>query len=165
MTVEDAVNSPDVFRAAERLSPAARIQNWFGRRGPTYGAIFVGGFVGGALRYLLDHTFPAPAGSFPWTIFLVNVTGAFALSLLLVLLLELLQVGPLVRPLLATGGLGAFTTFSTFVLAADRLGTSGHVGLAATYVLASVFAGLAAGSFGLVLGRAVITVHTGSGQE
>lgn len=164
MTVEDALNTPDVFRAPRR-SPAARIRSWFVRRGPTYGAIFLGGFVGGVLRYELDHNLPARAGTFPWTIFLINISGSFLLAVLLVLLIDLWQAGPLVRPLLATGGLGALTTFSTFVLAADRLGTSGHLGIAAGYVLGSTFAGLAAASFGLVLGRAVITVQTGSGRE
>jgi fluoride exporter len=147
-----------VFTEA-RASPRERLHRWFDHRAGIYAAIFVGGFIGGALRYLLDKSFPAPSGTFPWTIFLVNVGGSFGLTLLLVLIIDVWQPGPFVRPLLATGLIGAFTTFSTYVLAADQLWARGNEGTAVTYVVGSIVAGLAAASVGLVIGRAIITVR------
>jgi fluoride exporter len=130
-----------------------------GRTAATYGVIFAGGMVGGTLRYVLEEVFPEPERGFPVTTFVINVGGAFALALLLVLVAEALDPGPYVRPALGTGLLGSFTTFSTFVVAADRLVLLDRWWVAAGYVLGSAVAGLAAASFGLVIGRGVVTLH------
>lgn len=45
---------------------------------------------------------------------MINVSGAFALGLLGVLMVERLPPTHYVRPLAGTGFIGAFTTFSTF---------------------------------------------------
>jgi CrcB protein len=52
---------------------------------------------------------------------------------------------------LGVGFLGSFTTFSTFGLETVRLLQAGQVGLAATYVIASLVGGLAATWLGLRL--------------
>ena len=76
-------------------------------------AVAVGGFVGGEARYLLGLAFPTTRGTFPATIFAINVSGAFVLALLLVLIMEVWRPTTYVRPLWCTGFCGAYTTFST----------------------------------------------------
>ena len=119
-------------------------------------AVFAGGSVGGTARYLLGEAFPDPEGGFPATTFAVNVSGAFALALLLVLLVEAVRPRPLLRLALGTGVLGAFTTFSTLVVAADRLVVLDRWPVAAGYVAGSTVAGLAAAATGALAGRALL---------
>jgi CrcB protein len=120
-------------------------------------AVFVGGCCGGVARYGVSLAWPARPDGFPWATFLINTTGAFALALLLVLVVEVLPPSTYVRPALGTGLLGAWTTFSAVTtevaeLVAHRQPVTGGV-----YLAASVLAGLAAAALGLVLGRSVAT--------
>lgn len=114
-------------------------------------AVLAGGFVGGAGRYLVGQAFPA--GRFPWATLAVNLSGAFLLALLLVLVLEVLPPSTYLRPALGTGFCGAWTTFSGIVVPADELLRDGHAGTAAAYLLGSLLGGLVAGYGGIVVGR------------
>ena len=118
-------------------------------------AVFVGGIFGGLVRYGIGLAAPSPADEFPWTVFAINLSGSFALALLLVLVLEVLPPSHYLRPAIGTGFLGAFTTFSSLATETDHLLVHGHPGLAIGYAIGSVFGGLAAASFGLVSGRAI----------
>jgi len=115
--------------------------------------IALGGAVGAPLRYALEELHPAGPGAFPLTTFLVNVSGAFALGLFLALLLGRWSTSRFLRPLVATGFLGAYTTFSTFAVELVTLAKDGHVPMAASYALASLSVGLAAAVSGLRIGR------------
>ena len=53
-----------------------------------------------------------------------------------------------VRPFAGIGFIGAYTTFSTFIVEADVLAKDGHLGTAAAYVGASLLGGLAAVALG-----------------
>jgi CrcB protein len=117
--------------------------------------IGAGGFVGGLARYGIGLAWVSPAGTFPWATFAINTSGAFVLSLLLVLVLEVLPPTTYLRPAIGTGFCGAYTTFSSVATATDQLAAHGHANLAALYVAASLFTGLAAASFGIVLGRSI----------
>lgn len=119
-------------------------------------AIAVGGFLGGVARYEIGLAFPTRHGAFPATTFGINVAGSFLLALLTVLVLEILPPTRYVRPLLGVGFCGALTTFSTWMLDADRLLSARHYGAAAGDVLGSLAAGLAATSLGLTVGRAIV---------
>lgn len=118
-------------------------------------AVAGGGFFGGLVRYAVGLALPAPHGGFPWSIFLVNTAGAFLLALLLVLVLEVLPPTTYLRPVLGTGFCGALTTFSSVATGVDQLVARGHAATAVGYVVASLLAGLAAASFGIVLGRSI----------
>ncbi len=118
-------------------------------------AIFAGGVVGGGARYAIALALPAAHG-FPFATFLINVSGAFGLGLLLVVVLELLPPTRYLRPTVGTGFFGAYTTWSTFMVEANRLVAAGHAGLAAAYLGGSLLAGLAAASFGVTFGRALV---------
>ena len=77
------------------------------------------------------------------------MSGSFVLGILLVLLLERFPPNRYARPFLATGFLGAYTTFSTFSVETDLLVRDGHVGVAVLYVAASLVAGLTAAWLGI----------------
>jgi CrcB protein len=118
-------------------------------------AVFIGGVFGGLARYGIGLAAPPRAGGFPWDIFAINLVGAFALAVLLVLVLEFLAPTKYLRPALGTGFIGAFTTFSSFAVATDQLLAHGHPALAIVYTFSSVFGGLIAALFGLVSARAI----------
>ncbi|MGW1874456.1 fluoride efflux transporter FluC [Streptomyces sp. NPDC001975] len=122
-------------------------------RGGVLAAVALGGLLGGTARYALVLAFPAPGAAFPWTTFAVNVSGAFVLALLLVHVLEIWPPTRYVRPFAAVGFLGAFTTFSTWMVDTDRLLGHGHYATAALNIFGSLFAGLAGTVLGLVVGR------------
>ncbi len=65
---------------------------------------------------------------FPLATFVVNVSGCFILGLFLTLATERLPVDPRLRLFLATGFVGAYTTFSTFEYETQRLTTTGRWG-------------------------------------
>ena len=132
---------------------------WLRRRGRIYGVIALGGFAGGDARYALGLAWPDNPGVFPWTTFGINVSGAFVLALLLVLILEAWDAPTWLRPLVGTGFLGAFTTFSAVVFALDRFAAAGQWLLLCAYMGFSVLAGLAAASFGVLLARSWVAAR------
>lgn len=119
------------------------------------GVIALGGIAGGLARYGIGRAWPAAPGAFPWATFAINTTGAFVLAVVLVVALERLPGSTLLRPALGTGFCGAYTTFSSVAVDTDRLTAHGHAGLAAVYVLGSLFAGLAATVGGIVAARSL----------
>jgi len=79
------------------------------------------GGLGAVARVLLGATVDASASTwFPWGTLAVNVSGAFALGVL-----SGSAVSGAAHVLAATGFLGAFTTFSTWVVDARLLGARG----------------------------------------
>ncbi|MFK0252221.1 fluoride efflux transporter FluC [Streptomyces sp. NPDC090445] len=122
-------------------------------RGGVLAAVALGGLLGGTARYALGLAFPAPGVTFPWTTFAINVSGSFALALLLVYVFEAWPPTRYVRPFAAVGFLGAFTTFSTWMVDTDRLLGHGHYAAAALNIFGSLFAGAAATVLGLAIGR------------
>lgn len=116
--------------------------------------IALGGMVGALLRYAVVWAWPPPGGRFPWAVFVVNLSGSFLLGCLLVVLAERSPRRRLARPVLGTGVIGAYTTFSAFVVEAVQLVRGGHVAVAAVYLVASLFGGLAATVAGMGAARA-----------
>lgn len=107
-------------------------------------AIFAGGFVGAITRYALAQALPVTTGDWPWSTFLVNIAGAFALGYFTTRLQERLPLSSYRRPLLGTGLCGALTTFSTMQVELLRMLDDGLLALAAAYALISVAAGFMA---------------------
>ncbi len=123
--------------------------------------VSAGGLLGGTARYGVEHLVPAAEDGFPWGTFVVNVGGALVLGFLLVLILELWPTQRYLRPLLAIGFLGSFTTFSTWMLQVHELAEANQIGLAALYLGGSLLTGLVATGLGLLLGRAWIRAMRG----
>lgn len=114
--------------------------------------VFFGGSAGTGLRALLDRAAPSPHGQWPWTTFVINLSGALLLGLLLESLARREArdgSGGGARILLGTGVLGGYTTYST--VAVETL----HLGLATAFSYASltVLGGAAAAALGFRLAR------------
>ncbi len=118
------------------------------------GAVALGGALGAPARYGVAQAVHITPGTFPWGTFWINISGSFALGIVLGLLLERFPPSRYLRPFVATGFLGTFTTYSTFAVETDLLVKNGHVAVALAYALASVMAGCASVWAGLVLARA-----------
>ena len=117
--------------------------------------VALGGARGASLRYLTGvATLRLMGPGFPWGTLTVNVLGSFAMGVLVVTLAHL--GGNRFAPLLMTGLLGGFTTFSAFSLDAVTLYERGEVALAGGYVAASVVLSLAALFAGLLVARSLV---------
>jgi CrcB protein len=118
--------------------------------------VALGGAIGAVLRYLVGVGMLRAfgAGGFPLPILVVNVVGSFAMGLFVVIAAQrgLTHLSPLVM----TGLLGGFTTFSAFSLEAVTLYERGDLGQAALYVVASVGLSLIGLMAGLWLARGVL---------
>jgi fluoride exporter len=118
--------------------------------------IGLGGFAGAIARYLVDGTVAERAsGAFPWGTLLVNVSGSFVLGLLFALSADRAVLPAEIRGPLLIGFIGAYTTFSTYMLESWRLVETGAIGLALLNILGSVALGLVAVFVGLLAGRAL----------
>ncbi len=121
-----------------------------------YVAVAVGGALGALARWAVGLGLSHPPGGWPWATVTVNVTGCLLIGLLLAVLLARAPDHPWLRPFLATGVLGGYTTFSTFAVDAVQLADVGRWPVAVGYVLLSVVGGLAAVVLGLLLGRRTV---------
>lgn len=114
-------------------------------------AVFVGGAAGTALRVGLTELLPHGADQWPWATLLANVAGCLLLGWLTAGLVLGSDLDPRIHPLLATGLCGGLTTFSAYQVELVLLLDAGHGALAASYLTASVAAGIAA----VLAGRAL----------
>ncbi len=118
-------------------------------------AVAVGGVVGSLGRWAVGLALPHATGTFPWGTFVVNVSGAFAMGVLVAFLVGRPGTHRLARPLLGVGVLGGWTTFSALAVEAVGLGSGAHVQLALGYVAATFLVGTLAVGAGTALGRRV----------
>jgi CrcB protein len=116
-------------------------------------AVAAGGALGAPARYGIALAVTVTPGTFPWGTFWINVSGSFVLGVLLAVLLARHPADRYLRPFLAVGFLGSYTTYSTFAVESDLLIRNGRVGVALAYAVASLGVGLAAVAGGLWLGR------------
>ena len=120
----------------------------------TYLFIAVFAVVGAFARYgqsiavqgLLGRDFPAATLS-------INVLGSFLMGLLYFATVDRFEINPELRTGILTGGLGAYTTFSTFSLETLNLIEGGEWGKAALYVGASVVLSIGAALLGAFVAR------------
>jgi fluoride exporter len=118
--------------------------------------IGVGGFAGAITRYLVDGAVTdRTGGGFPWGTLVINLSGSFVLGLLFAMSAERAILPADIRGPLMIGFLGAYTTFSTFMLESWRLIESGAYGVAVANLGGSVALGLVAVFLGLTVGRAL----------
>ena len=116
--------------------------------------VAAGGAMGASLRYLTNVGVMRWIGpGFPYATVIVNVVGSFLMGVLVVVLAR--KGGTQYAPLLMTGVLGGFTTFSAFSFDTLTLWERGQHGLAAVYVGVSVILSLAAIVAGLAVARAL----------
>ena len=115
-------------------------------------SVALGGAIGASARYLTGQALLRVTGGFPWGTLTVNILGSLLMGLAFVILS---QSGPKWMPLLMTGVLGGFTTFSAFSLDAFQLYERGQSGAALSYVVASVVFSIAALIAGIAIARSL----------
>ena len=116
--------------------------------------IGLGGFAGAVSRYLVDGVVAErTGGSFPWGTLAVNASGTFLLGLLFAMATERAILPAEIRGPLMIGYLGAYTTFSTYLLESWRLVEGGAWGLALVNLGGSIAVGVVAVVAGLTIGR------------
>lgn len=115
---------------------------------PAWVAVGLLGGAAAAARFLIDAAVTARTDHpFPLGILAINIAGALALGLVAGAALE----GEALV-IVAGGGIGSFTTFSTWMLDSHRLAAAGHSHLVWLNIGLSLLAGFAAVSLGNWLG-------------
>lgn len=114
----------------------------------TWIAVALLGGLAALARFLLDAAISErTSGAFPTGTLAVNLSGAVVLGLLAGAALHGAAL-----TIVAGGGLGSYTTFSTWMFESQRLGESGDAGGLWLNVGVSLFAGLVAVALGHWLG-------------
>ena len=119
------------------------------------GLVMLGGAGGALARYAFQLIALRLGFSSQIAILAVNVSGSFALGLLLSLWLAKTSYPPGFQLLLVVGFLGSFTTFSTLMWESFRLAQNDSVLMALLNLSGSVAAGLAAVALGFLAGRLI----------
>lgn len=111
--------------------------------------VFLIGGLGAVCRLLVDRAVLTQVGGiFPAGILVVNVTGAFLLGLL-----GTLALSPHTALLAGTAFVGAYTTFSTWMLDTIRLAEERRRRYAVLNIMGSIALGLVAVWLGQIVGR------------
>ncbi|MCZ2074193.1 MAG: fluoride efflux transporter CrcB [Bryobacterales bacterium] len=114
--------------------------------------VMLGGGIGSLARYVVGVAIMSRfGGKFPLGTMVINVTGSFAIGILMTLFTERLQLHPYWRFLLVIGFLGGYTTFSTFEYETFRAVRDGELVSALLNVVGSVALGFTAVWAGAVL--------------
>lgn len=117
----------------------------------TWVGVGVLGALGAYARFHVGGAVTARRPSdFPFGTFVVNLTGSFALGVLVGV-----SAGDTVLLVLGTGLLGGYTTFSTWMVEAQRLGEDAVWTPMLLYLLGSMLAGLATAGLGWIVGEAI----------
>jgi len=116
--------------------------------------IALGGAIGAVSRYSMVMFVHRWLGvNFPYGTLVVNVLGSLAIGLISEILLQRIWDDGHWRAFLIIGGLGAFTTFSSFSMDTLSLMENGQMGLASMNILLNVLLCLAAVYMGCLLAR------------
>ena len=118
--------------------------------------VYVG--LGGILGALARYVFAGAVFRFlklgpPWGTFLVNITGCLAMGFLFSMVEWRGLTGPVIRNFLMIGFLGAYTTFSSYILESFVLVDQGKWFLGFTNLFLSIMLGLLAFVAGMALGK------------
>ncbi|MBI1788556.1 MAG: fluoride efflux transporter CrcB [Acidobacteria bacterium] len=115
--------------------------------------VMAGGAVGSLARYVVGGAIMQRfGGRFPLGTLVINVTGSFAIGLLMALLTERLPAHPHWRLLLVVGLLGGYTTFSSFEYETFQSARDGAHLMALVNVAGSVILGYLAVWCGALVG-------------
>lgn len=120
--------------------------------------VLAGGFCGAITRYALSRPFlalaaalPGAHAGFPYDILLINLTGALLIGLLFGAFEHGAPLSPDARLALGTGFLGAYTTFSTFMVGAATMLRHGQTLEALLYLCGAMAGGVALAYAGFTL--------------
>jgi CrcB protein len=117
-------------------------------------SVAAGGSLGAVARYAVSLVVARFwTHEFPLATLLINVSGCFVLGFFSTLAADRISIDPSWRLFVATGFVGAYTTFSTFEYETARLTEAGTMIWAAVNVLVSVVAGFLAVRLGIAFAR------------
>lgn len=116
-----------------------------------YLQVALGGAIGATCRFAVYRAVPLHWAGYGLATAFVNVAGSFLMGLLAALLAH--RIGNAWAPLLLTGVLGGFTTFSAFSLDVMSMWERGQAMVALLYISGSVILSVAAVLAGLTIGR------------
>ena len=118
-------------------------------------AIGLGAIAGALCRYYLTLWFTQRFGTtFPYSTFIINLSGCFAMGLFVTFTLERVETIPKeVSLMVTTGFLGAYTTFSTYGLETFVLRRAGSLTAAVLYWAGSAILGVISVELGVILAR------------
>lgn len=118
--------------------------------------VATGGSIGSLLRFLLTgYVYQWLGRGFPWGTLVVNVIGSLLMGFLFFMFTERVMINADLRSAILIGGLGAFSTFSTFSIETLNLIESGATILALANVLLSVILCVCAVWVGMFLARVI----------
>lgn len=110
--------------------------------------VAIAGAAGAVARFVIDgHVLARTGGRLPWGTAVINLSGAFALGLI-----AGATPSHEFSVIVGTGFLGAYTTFSTWMLETLLLGESGRAPAAVANAAGQVVAGFAVAALGFALG-------------
>lgn len=114
-------------------------------------AIGIASSLGGMLRYAV--TLIIPNSAFPFATLLINVSGSLFLGWFATVFKDRMPpVSDATYLAIATGFVGAYTTFSTYMLESDKMIRDGGSFRPLAYLIGSIVLGLIAVRAGFVLG-------------
>ncbi len=125
--------------------------------------VALGAAVGGVLRWLFSYYTGNHFGAqaVPLMTLFINLTGSFAIGIVLELSRQHVAFVPYWRGFLATGILGGYTTFSTFSFEAITMLEQGAILPALLYVVSSVAGGMLAAFGGVAVTRLLVSFGAG----
>ncbi len=112
-----------------------------------WAAIGAAGALGAITRFTIDGHVHARTGQLGWGTTLINLSGAFALGLI-----AGLAPAHAIVLIAGTGFLGAYTTFSTWILEAVLSADAGRIRNAATLAIGQLVIGLGCAALGYAIG-------------
>lgn len=110
--------------------------------------VALGAGLGASVRYLITQVLKRKTRVFPWSTFIVNITGALLLGFL-----HSKITSSHILLLLGTGFLGGYTTFSTFQVELVTLVNNRKRKMMLIYLLLTVTCGILAAYCGSWLGK------------
>ncbi len=121
-------------------------------------AVFAGGGIGSACRYLLGVVFLQRFGpGFPYGTMTINLLGCLLTGVISEFALSRsIWITPLTRSFLVAGVLGGFTTFSSFAYESVTMADGAAAVPAIAYVAISVGGGFLAAFAGMALVRSFV---------
>ena len=121
---------------------------------PVVLGVALGGALGASARYGADRLIERSLGGlFPWSTFLINVSGCFLIGLFTAAFVERHHLPAWLRIGIVMGVIGGYTTFSTFAAEALDLDEVHHIAVSTAYLIASVSIGMVAVYAGALAGR------------
>ena len=118
--------------------------------------ISAGAVLGANARYWIGTWAAEKWGAaFPYGTLLINLSGSLLLGVFMALTAERAVIDPRIRLLVATGFLGAYTTFSTFTYESVSLLLKGAVVPGLLNALGSTALGLLAVAAGIWIGKSL----------